>query len=696
MFVNLKMKKKLFVPITISTIIFIALITNIISGHYFKIESLKELNREILLSTYISKTLHSTQKERGLSSGYVINKDKQFKSKLAYQREITNRRLKKLREMSRYIKNKFIKGALKKSLHTIDTLTKQRDKIDELFVDYKEVIKFYSKFNNALLDIIIAISKESPIPKITQNIIAYSDFLFFKENVGLERAIGTIMLSEHTFGRDSVFQLTNIVSVQNIYKRMFIEYASPQIKKLYYKIIKNKDFLLTQNIRKTILCKELKEKFKINPRYWFDIITGKMDGLKLIDSSLEAEIIYNIEAELNTAYKYFILYIVLGIFSLVLFAFMVLITLNLIKSERRLKTIMDKYIISSITDTKGVIISASRAFCKISGYKESELLGHPHNIVRHPDMPKEAFRDMWSTIKKGRSWQGKVKNLKKDGSFYWVYVNIEPLFDYHGNIEAYVAIRLDITQSEILQIEMQKAIKQSKIKDQQLQQQSRLAQMGEMISMIAHQWRQPLTAISATSGAINLKAQLNKLDKDTAIELSSKISDYSQHLSSTIDDFRDFFKSNKEKRETSYDEIIQSVLGIIEISITNKNIKIVKELNSKDKFNSYPNELKQVVMNLIKNAEDILIEKSVQDPCIHIKTYKQEDKNILEISDNGGGIPKDILPKIFDPYFSTKTKKDGTGLGLYMSKTIIEEHCEGSMNAYNSKDGAVFKIVLEG
>ncbi len=292
---------------------------------------------------------------------------------------------------------------------------------------------------------------------------------------------------------------------------------------------------------------------------------------------------------------------------------------------------------------------------------------------------------------------------KKDGEVFWaeivlthIEINREKIiYGVWRNIDSRKKVEAKIQDmNQNLKKKVNSQLEDLINKDQQLQQQSRLAQMGEMISMIAHQWRQPLTAISATSGAINLKAQLNKLDKDTAIELSSKISDYSQHLSSTIDDFRDFFKSNKEKRETSFDEIIHSVLGIIEISITNKNIKITKELNSKDKFSSYPNELKQVIMNLIKNAEDILIEKEIQNPFIHIKTYKQEDKNILEVSDNGGGIPEDILPKIFDPYFSTKTKKDGTGLGLYMSKTIIEEHCKGSLSVSNDSQGVVFKIVL--
>ncbi len=254
-------------------------------------------------------------------------------------------------------------------------------------------------------------------------------------------------------------------------------------------------------------------------------------------------------------------------------------------------------------------------------------------------------------------------------------------------------LNMKIQQLNIeLEEKVKKAIKETQKKEQLLRQQSRFAQMGEMISMIAHQWRQPLAAISSTSATINLKTKLNKLDKDTALELSSKISNYSQHLSSTINDFREFFRENKEKKDTTYNELIESVLVIIETSIINKNITLNKNLNSSTIFRTYPNELKQVILNLIKNAEDILLEKEIENPVINIITHG----DVLTISDNAGGISEDIVDKIFDPYFSTKNKKDGTGLGLYMSKTIIEEHCNGSLTVSNNRYGAEFKIVLEG
>jgi len=231
-------------------------------------------------------------------------------------------------------------------------------------------------------------------------------------------------------------------------------------------------------------------------------------------------------------------------------------------------------------------------------------------------------------------------------------------------------------------------------KDRVLLQQTKLAQMGEMISMIAHQWRQPLSSISTLSQTINLRVSMGVLDEETVLRLSDTITDTAMHLSQTIDDFREFFKPRKEKRETSFTEIVESVLSIIENSITTKNIKIVKELHNTEKFNSYPNEIKQVVLNLLKNAQDAFLEAEVAEPYILIRNYQENEKHILEICDNAGGVPEALKEKIFEPYFSTKKKKDGTGLGLYMSKTIIEEHCNGKLCVENCKDGAAFRIEL--
>jgi len=251
--------------------------------------------------------------------------------------------------------------------------------------------------------------------------------------------------------------------------------------------------------------------------------------------------------------------------------------------------------------------------------------------------------------------------------------------------------------NDTLEQRVEEEIEKNREKDKQLLYQSRLANIGEMINMIAHQWRQPLASISSTVATLKIDIMMNSYKKEIFEESLSRISKYSQYLSSTIDDFRGFFKDNKESKSTTLGEVCEGALSIIEAALSYDNIRVVKQYECKEKFTSYHNELKQMVLNLIKNSEDALVERHIENPTIHIKTYKNEHNGmyVLELSDNAGGIPEEIIGDIFMPYFSTKKSKDGTGLGLYMSKIIVENNCKGTISAKNKIDGVCFTIELE-
>ena len=242
--------------------------------------------------------------------------------------------------------------------------------------------------------------------------------------------------------------------------------------------------------------------------------------------------------------------------------------------------------------------------------------------------------------------------------------------------------------------EQAKSIQQEKL----LQEQTRLAQMGEMISMIAHQWRQPLGAIGNSSIAIQLKYKSQKYNTQTKEEFMYKklhnIDEYVKVLSHTIDDFRSFFQPNKDKELTPITVPIQKALNIVSSSISYHNISVITNFNNNDEVLVYQNEIMQVILNLLKNAEDNFIEKDIKNASITISTKKIEGYYRIKIEDNGGGIPIEILPNIFDPYFSTKEKRNGTGLGLYMSKIIIEEHNQGRLTVHNCNSGVCFEIIL--
>ncbi len=361
---------------------------------------------------------------------------------------------------------------------------------------------------------------------------------------------------------------------------------------------------------------------------------------------------------------------------------------ELSKQVSESSTIIDENIIYSKTDTEGIITEASSAFERLSGYTKDELIGKPHSIIRHPDNSQDFFKEMWRTIQSGKSWQGEVKNKRKDGSSYYTMSTITQKLDRNNNLVGYVSLRLDITEQ--------------KEHEKQLLQQSRLAQMGEMISMIAHQWRQPLSAISATAANLETKIHLKSFELNTAkgqekqntyfLEKLEAISTYIQNLTSTIDDFRNFYKPNKTITTTTFKEVSQKALGIIQVSLESDAIELIFDYQSNEEIPMYENEMMQVVLNIFKNAQDNFNEKKVKNPKIEILT---RDKS-LSITDNGGGIPEKIIEKIFDPYFSTKDEKNGTGLGLYMSKTIVEEHHEATLTVENVDGGVCFSIDLRG
>ncbi len=229
-------------------------------------------------------------------------------------------------------------------------------------------------------------------------------------------------------------------------------------------------------------------------------------------------------------------------------------------------------------------------------------------------------------------------------------------------------------------------VEQSRQKDQIMFRQSRLAAMGEMVGNIAHQWRQPLNAIVLIIQSFQMKSMLGKLDDkfinsqvDEGIKLATA-------MSRTIDDFRNFFKPNKIEEIFSIKQAIKEAMELVENYYEKVGIKMI--LTCKEEFDvkGYPNEFSQVLMNLFSNAKDILSEKKNEHKYINIiVSVDAEDENFgkIEVIDNGGGISEEILDRMFDPYFTTKHQSSGTGIGLYMSKEIIEKQMQGSISAKN-------------
>lgn len=232
-----------------------------------------------------------------------------------------------------------------------------------------------------------------------------------------------------------------------------------------------------------------------------------------------------------------------------------------------------------------------------------------------------------------------------------------------------------------------------------IESQNRISEMGNMMSNIAHQWRQPIGAINNTLNDIEFDIELEdikNLDSKIFLETSSKIKEYTAYLSQTIDDFRKFTSDDKQKTNFMIRVCIEQAYSISKKEFENNNINfhIIESGNAPSELNSYNRELQQVIINMLNNAKDILIERKIDNPTVTISIINNDLDITIIVHDNAGGIPDSILEKIFDPYFTTKHESIGTGIGLYMSRKIIIEHFNGTIEVENENNGAKFSIIL--
>jgi len=398
------------------------------------------------------------------------------------------------------------------------------------------------------------------------------------------------------------------------------------------------------------------------------------------------------------------------------------------KTQAKLKQYQDAIDASNIvskTDINGIITFVNDEFCKISGYSRQELIGSPHNIVRHPDVKKSVFKKLWETILAKKVYKGIVKNLSKDGRAFYLNATIIPILDDNGEIEEFVAIRHDVTnvillnehltqlrvelnelnqslenkvkeqtkELTILNANLEKRVEEEIAKNEQssriMFRQSRLASMGEMMANIAHQWRQPLSELS-----IDLfKMKQNLEDKDEFLDTYEHAKQVIKNMSNTIDDFRNFFNANKPVENFLVSSCVDDAMIMLKGTLDRNDIKIDVKSQKNVFVYGHQSELTQVFMNILINAKDAFKNSEIKSKKIQISIKSNDKFAIIDIKDNAGAIKDEIMERIFEPYFTTKHKSSGTGLGLYMSKMIVE-HMKGEIIAENLKNWVNFKIIL--
>jgi len=335
----------------------------------------------------------------------------------------------------------------------------------------------------------------------------------------------------------------------------------------------------------------------------------------------------------------------------------------------------------AIHNEDGDIIMINKVWEELTGYKYKQIntIEKWSNVVCSGNSTprKEYIKNLYNITK--RIEEGEFDIITKNGKkITWKFYSA-PLGIVDGK-RTIISSAMDITEL--------------KKKDEMLISQSRAAAMGEMIGMIAHQWRQPISVISMTANNMLLDIELESFDLKSAKEYSDNIIDQTIHLSKTIDDFRNFFKPDKTIVITDLKNIIDETYPIIKNSLYNNNIKYKFTYNSHAKVQTYPRELMQVFVNIITNAKDALVSSKIEKPVVEVNVFDDQTYVNTEIFNNAECIDTNIISKIFEPYFSTKDEKTGTGLGLYMSKMIIEEHLNGKIEVVNKNIGVCFTVKL--
>ncbi|MBN2832892.1 MAG: HAMP domain-containing histidine kinase, partial [Campylobacterales bacterium] len=264
-----------------------------------------------------------------------------------------------------------------------------------------------------------------------------------------------------------------------------------------------------------------------------------------------------------------------------------------------------------------------------------------------------------------------------------------PQADKLQRLKDVINTMIDNLESKINE-EILKRTEQEKL----LIQQSKLASMGEMIGNIAHQWRQPLGELSAILINLQVKHSFHDLDDVTLLNSIQQCNKLNAYMSSTISDFQNFFKPSKDKEVFEISEACQKAISMLKASLNYHGIELSFDISAKVEVLGYPNEFAQALLNILSNAKDVLSEREVSNPFIRLELKKGYKYTLIVIEDNGGGIAQEYIDRIFEPYFTTKYAKQGTGIGLYMTKMIIENNMGGVINVKNTPLGAIFTIKL--
>lgn len=357
------------------------------------------------------------------------------------------------------------------------------------------------------------------------------------------------------------------------------------------------------------------------------------------------------------------------------------------------------------------LIYVNDAFSKITGYSKSESVGKNCRFLQRDDREQPELENIRKAIKEGTIYRAKLRNYKKNGELFWNMLDIAPIFNKNGELEYYVGVQTDITREKNFEMKLEMLnnhlkqqvdaeVKKRLEQERLIIQQSKLALMGEMLGLIAHQWKQPLSSINMIAECIDdVLDEDGEFDKAYVKSLVADITKNIMFLANTVDDFRQFLKPDKTKVTINVKNSILEVINLLSKQFLSINIGIKFLYDESCEYRSlgYNNEFKHVVLNIINNAKEAILEKyqrgiDIPQEAILITLKIEDNWIVLTIEDCGVGFKGDVLENLFKQHFTTKGEK-GTGLGLYISKMIIEESMNGTITAKNSESGGALFII---
>ena len=408
----------------------------------------------------------------------------------------------------------------------------------------------------------------------------------------------------------------------------------------------------------------------------------------------------------------------------------------LMQSELRYRTVADytsDWEYWRALDGSFIYISPSCSL--LSGYSAEEFQRTPHLIsdIVHPDdrIIFDNHTGFYGNEKDAVQLEFRI--ITRDGQERWISHVCRQVYTPSGEPLGYRASNRDVTERKRIENQMREqatlleseiaerqkvqealssqqlqlqilnhsleeriseAVAELRCKDQMLILQGRQAAMGEMINNIAHQWRQPLNNVGLIVQNMGDAFENGDLTIEDMVAQVDKAMDSIMYMSGTINDFSDFFHPEKERLPFQVDKIVKRAINFLSSTFARNFIHVDFKEDHKVMVSGFANEYLQALLNILGNARDVLLERNITDPLIQIRIFTQKERSVVTISDNGGGIDETILPKIFDPYFTTKEPGKGSGIGLYMSKTIIEKNMSGTLTATNNDYGAIFRIEV--